>query len=255
MVLPTSRENSTHSYFWKRFLSAVCILIFALFYLQHKAFSRDEILAWVVSLFAFVFLIVLSPLQTLFFSHPRRAPVMYSIDILHDPKAQRDPKERHLEWVFTLIIHSFLTSLYSSSPILIKNSQQSIVAIHGLGSSPNRAWVHKDTGKCWLKDFLPKALPNARIIAFNHDSSWSSHAPRQSLSEYSEALLEEYAKLHDGEMADKLPVIFIAHSFGGILLKKARYYRFKHLNHFTNRNSSRPSLLHNLKILALSSIL
>ena len=111
MVLPTSRENSTHSYFWKRFLSAVCILIFSLLYLQHKAFSRDEILAWVVSLFAFVFVIVLSPLQTLFFSHPMRAPVMYSINILHDPKAQRDPKERHLEWVSTLIIHSFMVQL------------------------------------------------------------------------------------------------------------------------------------------------
>ena len=92
MTVPTSRD--THSYFWKRFLSAVCILIFALLYLQHKAFSREEILAWVVSLIALVFVIVLSPFQTLFFSHPLRAPVMYSTNILHDPK---DPKERHLE--------------------------------------------------------------------------------------------------------------------------------------------------------------
>jgi hypothetical protein len=65
----------------------------------------------------------------------------------------------------------------------------SIVAIHGLGSSPDRAWVHKATNAMWLRDFLPKDIPEARIMTFNHDSNWVSSALEQSLKDYAQTLL------------------------------------------------------------------
>ena len=53
----------------------------------------------------------------------------------------------------------------------------SIIAVHGLGSVPARAWVHKESKQNWLKDFLPDDLNHkARIMVYNHQSQWESYA-------------------------------------------------------------------------------
>jgi hypothetical protein len=46
----------------------------------------------------------------------------------------------------------------------------SIVAVHGLGGHAINTWTHASTGKLWLRDFLPLAIPNARIMSFGYDS-------------------------------------------------------------------------------------
>lgn len=45
----------------------------------------------------------------------------------------------------------------------------SIVAVHGFGG-PLNTWTHDVSGKQWLRDFLPKDLPGARIMSFGYDS-------------------------------------------------------------------------------------
>ena len=46
----------------------------------------------------------------------------------------------------------------------------SIVAVHGLGGHAMNTWTHAATEKLWLRDFLPLAIPNARIMTFGYDS-------------------------------------------------------------------------------------
>jgi len=41
----------------------------------------------------------------------------------------------------------------------------------------------------WLRDFLPKANLNARIMAFNHSTAWEANAFSKSLQEYGDDLL------------------------------------------------------------------
>jgi hypothetical protein len=60
---------------------------------------------------------------------------------------------------------------------------------HGLGSNPDWAWRHEQTGAMWLRDFLPKSFPQARIMAFNHNSAWSMNAPVRSVEVCGEQLL------------------------------------------------------------------
>ena len=60
----------------------------------------------------------------------------------------------------------------------------SVVAVHGLGATPNWAWIRKmDEEKRvnWLadKDMLPAKLPNSRIMTFNYESKWLLGAPKQ----------------------------------------------------------------------------
>ena len=63
----------------------------------------------------------------------------------------------------------------------------SIVAVHGLGATPDWAWIRKvktgDQEKLvnWLVDgnMLPAKLPNSRIMTFNYESKWLLAAPKQ----------------------------------------------------------------------------
>ncbi|KAI0405415.1 hypothetical protein F4802DRAFT_597245 [Xylaria palmicola] len=106
-----------------------------------------------------------------------------------------------------------------------------IVAVHGLGANPSWAWVRKvkmnDTGEektvKWLEqeDMLRKEIPNARIMTFNYESKWHANAPKQRRALCAEQLL---AALHDQRKAagiEHRPLIFIGHSFGGIVIEQA----------------------------------
>lgn len=42
----------------------------------------------------------------------------------------------------------------------------------------------------WLKDFLPKSFPQARVMTFNHNSGWQYNATVQSVDDYGQALLD-----------------------------------------------------------------
>lgn len=62
-----------------------------------------------------------------------------------------------------------------------------IVAVHGLGASPDWAWIRKakDGNEAanvnWLTDenMLPAKLPDSRIMTFNYESKWLLGAPKQ----------------------------------------------------------------------------
>ena len=63
----------------------------------------------------------------------------------------------------------------------------SIVAVHGLGATPDWAWIRKvknddqEVLVNWLGDskMLPEKLPHSRIMTFNYESKWFLKAPKQ----------------------------------------------------------------------------
>ncbi|OTB11609.1 hypothetical protein K445DRAFT_26559 [Daldinia sp. EC12] len=98
-----------------------------------------------------------------------------------------------------------------------KDAGFEIVAVHGLGAHPKYTWegpghVHL------LQDLLKKSFPQARISSFAYNSDWLVDAPIKSSQSISERLLEE---LQTKRQSPRLPIIFIGHSFGGIVIKKA----------------------------------
>ncbi|OTA62400.1 hypothetical protein K449DRAFT_52541 [Hypoxylon sp. EC38] len=99
-----------------------------------------------------------------------------------------------------------------------------IIAIHGLGSNPDSAWTYKrDNGTevNWLRDLLPTAegLHNVRVVKVNHQTRWDSNVAELGLHEHASELLEHIQSIHKAN--PRRPIVFIAHSFGGLLLKKA----------------------------------
>ncbi|UKZ56016.1 hypothetical protein TrVGV298_009841 [Trichoderma virens] len=106
-----------------------------------------------------------------------------------------------------------------------------IVAVHGLGANPEHTWTCKSNSKSktgdtqppvhLLKDLLIKdeRFSDARILHFAYNSDWLVDACFESARDIGLRLIEsliEHRKHHA-----RLPLIFVGHSFGGIVIKEA----------------------------------
>ncbi|RPB26408.1 hypothetical protein L211DRAFT_781858, partial [Terfezia boudieri ATCC MYA-4762] len=119
----------------------------------------------------------------------------------------------------------------------------SIIAVHGLGANPVYTWIKKvpdedvaenanakfgrlnskgEREVMWLKHLLPAVVPHARILKFNYDSKYLVNAPKESLRSLGERLTNTIRNLRaKEEHTIKRPIIFIGHSFGGIVIQEA----------------------------------
>lgn len=100
-------------------------------------------------------------------------------------------------------------------------SDVDIIAIHGLNGHPLKSFTSLSTGCCWIKDFLPHDLPRCRIFTFGYESSLfgsSAAASHANFYDISRNLCESLLL----ELGDKptRPLVFVAHSIGGLVVKR-----------------------------------
>lgn len=67
---------------------------------------------------------------------------------------------------------------------------RSIVAVHGIGSHPEKAWVHKETSFNWLKALPEEEGINARVMVYYHNTQWESKSLALSLDDVAQRLLK-----------------------------------------------------------------
>uniref|UniRef100_A0A8C2KGF8 Protein SERAC1 n=1 Tax=Cyprinus carpio TaxID=7962 RepID=A0A8C2KGF8_CYPCA len=113
-----------------------------------------------------------------------------------------------------------------------------VLFVHGLLGAAFKTWrqkdldeteddkvegVRKDYTECWPKSWLAADCPNLRILSVEYDthlSDWKAKCPaenqRKSLAYRSQELLR---KLKDAGVGER-PVVWVAHSMGGLLVKK-----------------------------------
>ncbi|XP_056115899.1 protein SERAC1 [Rhinichthys klamathensis goyatoka] len=113
-----------------------------------------------------------------------------------------------------------------------------VLFVHGLLGAAFKTWrqkdrdvtdddkvegVREDYTECWPKSWLAEDCPNLRILSVEYDthlSDWKAKCPaenqRKSLAYRSQELLR---KLKDAGVGDR-PVVWVAHSMGGLLVKK-----------------------------------
>jgi len=101
-----------------------------------------------------------------------------------------------------------------------------IVTVHGLGANPEYTWKtpsrstdseHKT--RIHLLDLVKEDFPTARILTFSYNSDWLIDAPVKSAQQIAGQLLDKLAKHRSKH--PRVPIVFIGHSFGGIVIKKA----------------------------------
>jgi hypothetical protein len=99
----------------------------------------------------------------------------------------------------------------------------SIVAVHGLGGH----WKSTFTGasdKLWLRDFLPNQLDNAhikcRVMSFGYHSRTVFAKAVTDIDDVAARLLDCINGGRQSTEEKARPLILIAHSLGGIVVKK-----------------------------------
>ena len=92
------------------------------------------------------------------------------------------------------------------------------VAISDPIEEPLQTWTHPKTRHLWLRDSLPKDFISARIFTFNY-SSYLLSDDKGSTEFYAEKLLSELKTVGAGYGNRR--IVFIAHSYGGFLCRKA----------------------------------
>ncbi|KAI1405921.1 hypothetical protein F4819DRAFT_320439 [Hypoxylon fuscum] len=99
-----------------------------------------------------------------------------------------------------------------------------IVALHGLNGHYKKTWsaplAESPQHYNWLEDALPKEIPTARIMSFGYDSAVFSKSVAD-ISDFAEQLLEELLVKRYNPEERKRPLLFLCHSLGGIVFKKA----------------------------------
>jgi len=104
---------------------------------------------------------------------------------------------------------------------------QSIVLVHGLTGNRQNTWTHND-GVFWPQDLLPKDLPTARIMTFGYDADVVGivkTAGSNTLRDHGKSLANDVAMRRARSNSIMRPVIFVAHSLGGLVVEQVREER------------------------------
>jgi hypothetical protein len=122
--------------------------------------------------------------------------------------------------------------------------------VHGFTGHPYRTWAFKgkverddppppkrikifggkDNGRTsletyWPRDLLPKTITEARVLTFGYDTkirhSLGQQGSKSSVYDHGKELLQCLNDFRKGEGCVDRPILFIAHSLGGIVVKEA----------------------------------
>ncbi|RDA94102.1 hypothetical protein CP533_6594 [Ophiocordyceps camponoti-saundersi (nom. inval.)] len=135
-----------------------------------------------------------------------------SIQVVVDPKDAKFEYEKK-----TSSLHTDFLQMTETDT----DSVYSIVAVHGLGADAEYTWSRKvATGRVHLlRDLIAKDFPEARVLNFAYNSVWWADAPVKTAQIIARGLLEQLQRRRSGRR--RLPILFIGHSFGGIVIKEA----------------------------------
>lgn len=105
-----------------------------------------------------------------------------------------------------------------------------IVLVHGLNGCPEKTWTAKN-GVFWPIDLLPASLKDvhANVLVYGYNADVYSNKNDQSASDnfihqHAQSLVTTLTLYRRSVGSSKNPIIWVAHSLGGILVKKALLY-------------------------------
>jgi hypothetical protein len=105
-----------------------------------------------------------------------------------------------------------------------------IILVHGLNGEPQKTWTAKN-GVFWPADLLPTSLREARanilVYGYNADVYSKKHSSSPSdnfIYMHAQTLITSLTHYRKDELTFRNPIIWVCHSLGGILVKRALLY-------------------------------
>ncbi|KAF3031307.1 hypothetical protein E8E12_000040, partial [Didymella heteroderae] len=97
-----------------------------------------------------------------------------------------------------------------------------IVAVHGLNGHREKTWT-AGNGVHWLRDLLPHDLARARVLSWGYDANTysGSRVSCEYLYNHAQTLVSDLCLERQLTETSRRPIIFVAHSLGGIIVKSA----------------------------------
>ncbi|KAK9849280.1 hypothetical protein MYU51_014507 [Penicillium brevicompactum] len=104
-----------------------------------------------------------------------------------------------------------------------------IVFVHGLNGHPQNSWTSKNTGCFWPVDLLPDILAaqRPRILTYGYNANvtaFTDGVSRDTVVSHAETLASSLAANRNLRNGTNRPIIFICHSLGGLVVKRALIY-------------------------------
>jgi hypothetical protein len=110
------------------------------------------------------------------------------------------------------------------------NAEVDIVLVHGLNGSPEKTWTASN-GIFWPLDLLPGSLKGlqANVLVYGYNADVYSGRIDRSASDnfihhHAQTLVTSLTLFRRGEGTFKNPIVWVCHSLGGILVKRALLY-------------------------------
>lgn len=98
-----------------------------------------------------------------------------------------------------------------------------MVFVHGLHGDREKTWTKN--GVLWPRDLLSTDLPNSRILTFGYDSNVTHMNPSEitqgRMGSHAADLCAKLANLRRRTETTERPIIFVAHSLGGLICADA----------------------------------
>ncbi|KAL4969522.1 LipA and NB-ARC domain protein [Aspergillus stella-maris] len=109
------------------------------------------------------------------------------------------------------------------------NALVDIVFVHGLNGHPHRTWTSSKTGTFWPVDLLPDVLSQSRvrILTYGYNAnvtSFTDGTSKDRILNHSETLAASLAANRTIKNCSERPIIFVCHSLGGLVVKRALIY-------------------------------
>ncbi|KLU88157.1 hypothetical protein MAPG_07144 [Magnaporthiopsis poae ATCC 64411] len=110
-----------------------------------------------------------------------------------------------------------ITPLYDAK----SGADVDVIAVPGLGSHALGSWKSPKNDDVWLRDFLPRDVPNIRVLLYGYDTTLADSRSKQSIEDLGAIFLEQVIAFRARDGTSRRPIIFIGHSLGGLLIKEA----------------------------------
>ncbi|KAI9761363.1 MAG: hypothetical protein M1840_001959 [Geoglossum simile] len=101
-----------------------------------------------------------------------------------------------------------------------------IIFVHGLNGHREKSWRANHATDPWPRTLLPAEIPNARILTFGHPAyvaNWRGVVSQNRIGDHAINLLNAIATYREDDETNDRPIIFVAHSLGGLICEDVSF--------------------------------